>query len=237
MRDVLVMGHRGSPKAAPENTLKSFQMAMQAGADMVEVDVRRTADDYLVCMHDPNVSSTTNGVGMVEELSLKEIKSLDAGEGQEVPLLGEVFDLVQGKIGINIDIKSVGVEKHVVDLIIERRMLDYAIISSFFLMSLEIVKDLNKEVKTGALFQLGMNDAVKNTLNVGADAIHPVLSDVTLELVELAHREGLKVNVWGVDDEASMLQMLEWDVNGIITDFPEIAVRVVDDWLKENAVI
>ncbi|MHA2209046.1 MAG: glycerophosphodiester phosphodiesterase [Candidatus Thorarchaeota archaeon] len=231
------MGHRGSPKAAPENTLKSFRKAMKAGADMVEVDVRRTADGYIVCMHDPDVSSTTNGVGRVEELALEEIKSLDAGEGQEVPLLDDVFDLVQGKMGINIDVKSDGIEKPIVDLIVERGMLDSAIISSFFLLSVEIVKELNKEVQTGALFQLGMQDTVKQTLTVGADAIHPVLSDVTLDLVELAHREGLKVNVWGVEDEASMLQMLELGVNGIITDFPEIAVRIVDDWIRENAAI
>jgi glycerophosphoryl diester phosphodiesterase len=71
-------------------------------------------------------------------------------------------------------------------------------------------------------------------LNAGADAIHPVLSDVTKDLVEEAHGEGLKVNVWGVDDEADILCVLEWGVKGIITDVPEVGVRVVDDWLSEK---
>ena len=233
MREVLVMGHRGSPRAAPENTLMSYEIAMQTGADMVEVDVWRTTDGQIVCMHDPDVSSTTNGVGRIEELTLEEIKSLDAGEGQQVPLLGEVFDLVQGKIGINIDLKSIGIEEPVVDLVTQRGMLDYTIISSFYLMSIEIVKELNKDAKTGAIFQLGMEDIVMHTLNAGADAIHPVLPDVTEALVEQAHGEGLKVNVWGVDEEADILRILEWGVNGIITDVPEVGVRVVDDWLSE----
>jgi glycerophosphoryl diester phosphodiesterase len=234
MRDILVMGHRGSPKAAPENTLKSFEIAMQAGVDMVEVDVWKSADGHMVCMHDPDVSSTTNGFGMIEELTLAEIKSLDAGEGQDVPLLAEVFDLVQGNVGVNIDLKSIGIEKPVVDLVNERRMKDSVIISSFFLLAIEIVKELDKDMQTGALFQVGMDDLVLHTLHVGADAIHPALVDVSKELVEQAHREGLRVNVWAVDDEADMLQILEWGVNGIITDFPETGVRVVDDWLSER---
>jgi glycerophosphoryl diester phosphodiesterase len=234
MREILVMGHRGSPKAAPENTLKSYAIAMESGADMVEVDVWGTADGYMVCMHDPDVSSTTNGVGRIEELTLEEIRLLDAGDGERVPLLSEVFDLVEGKIGINIDLKSIGIEESVVKLIVERKMLDSIIISSFYLLSIEIIKELRKEVMTGALFQPGMENILQHTLNTGADAIHPYLEDITKDMVEQAHAEGLRVNVWVVDDEADMLRMLEWGVNGIITDVPEIAGRVVDDWLSER---
>ena len=232
MRNILVMGHRGSPRAAPENTLKSYALAIDAGADMVEVDVWRSADGHLVCIHDPDVSSTTNGSGRVENLTLEEIRSLDAGEGQKVPLLNEVFDLIQGKAGINIDMKSIGIEEQVLDLIDERGLRDSAIISSFFLISIGIVKDLNRAVKTGAIFQLGMEDTVRHTLDVGADAIHPVLPDVTKDLVEQALAEGLDVNVWGVDEEDDMLRLLEWGVTGIITDYPEVGVRVVDEWLS-----
>ncbi|MFW9862408.1 MAG: glycerophosphodiester phosphodiesterase [Candidatus Thorarchaeota archaeon] len=226
------MGHRGAPNAAPENTLRSYEIAMQAGVDMIEVDVWGTADGHLVCIHDPDVSSTTNGVGMIEDLTLEEIKSLDAGEGQEVPLLDEVFDLIQGNIGINIDLKSIGVEEQVLELVVERGMLDSTIISSFFLVSIEIVKELNRDAQTGAIFQLGMEEMVKHTLDAAADAIHPVLPDVTRDLLIQAHEEGLKVNVWGVDDEPDMLCMLEWGVNGIITNFPEVGVRAVDNWLR-----
>ncbi|MFW9967854.1 MAG: glycerophosphodiester phosphodiesterase [Candidatus Thorarchaeota archaeon] len=232
MRDILVMGHRGSPKAAPENTLKSYAIAMESGADMVEVDVWGTADGHMVCIHDPDVSSTTNGVGRVEELTLEEIRRLDAGDGQRVPLLSEVFDLAEGKMGINIDLKSIGIEESIVELVVERKMIDSVIISSFYLLSIEIIKELNKDVKTGALFQPGMENILQHTLNIGADAIHPFLEDVTKDLVEQARGEGLRVNVWVVDDEADMLRMLEWGVNGIITDVPEIAGRVVDDWLS-----
>jgi glycerophosphoryl diester phosphodiesterase len=233
MREILVMGHRGFPIAAPENTILSYELAMQAGVDLIEVDVWSSADGHLVCMHDPDVSATTNGVGMIEELTLEQIKTLDAGDGQQVPLLNEVFDLIQGKIGINIDLKSIGVEEQVLDLLIERDMLNSSIISSFFLVSIEIVKELNKDAQTGAIFQLGMEEMVKHTLNAGANAVHPVLPDVTEGLVNQAHEEGLKVNVWGVDDAADMLRILEWGVNGIITDYPDVGVHMVDKWLRD----
>jgi glycerophosphoryl diester phosphodiesterase len=200
---------------------------------MIEVDVWGSADGHLVCMHDPDVSSTTNGTGRIEELNLEEIKSLEAGDGQKVPLLEEVFDLIQGKIGINIDLKSIGVEEQVLDLVIKRRMLDSTIISSFYMMSLEIIRELDRFVETGAIFQLGMEEMVKHSLKAGANAVHPVLPDVTSDFVNQAREEGLKINVWGVDDEADMLRILEWGVTGIITDYPEVGVRVVDNWLRD----
>lgn len=234
MREILVMGHRGSPRAAPENTLKSYEIAMNAGVDMIELDVWKTTDDHMVCIHDPDVSSISNFDDRIEDLTLERIRSLDAGDGQQVPLLNEAFDLVQGRIGINIDLKSIGIEEQIVELIVERRMLDSVIVSSFFHLSIQIVKEINHNVKTGALFQLGMEDLVQNTLNAQADAIHPLLEDVTKNLIEDAHREGLNINVWNVFTEDEMRLLLEWGVDGIITDYPEIGVRVVDNWLSER---
>ena len=234
MRDILVMGHRGSPRAAPENTLKSYEIAMKSGVDMIELDVRGTSDGHVVCFHDLDVSSTTNGVGKVEELTLEEIRSLDAGEGQKVPLLSEAFDLVEGKIGINIDLKSIGIEALIVDLVVEREMIDSVIISSFFFLSIGIVKEINPDVQTGALFQLGMENQVQHTLDINADAIHPRWEDVTEELVDEAHRAGLRVNTWEVDDEADIIRMLECGVDGIISNVPEVAARIVDNWLQKR---
>jgi glycerophosphoryl diester phosphodiesterase len=105
----VVIGHRGSSAYAPENTLLSYETAWKMKADMVELDVHSTADGGLVCIHDEDVSRTTNGKGLVAELTLKELRRLDAGKGQKVPLLSEVLDLARGRFGVNIEIKVLNV--------------------------------------------------------------------------------------------------------------------------------
>ncbi|MFX1369536.1 MAG: glycerophosphodiester phosphodiesterase, partial [Promethearchaeota archaeon] len=104
MRTQLVIGHRGASSEAPENTMKSFRIAWEIGADMVELDVQETADGHIICMHDYDVSATTSGNGMVSELDLEEIQSFDAGENERVPLLSEVLDFALNRIMLNIEV-------------------------------------------------------------------------------------------------------------------------------------
>ncbi len=222
------MGHRGAPLKAPENTLKSFEYAIDIGVDLAELDVMQTADGYIVCMHHWDVSRTTNGEGMVEELTLREIKALDAGSGQQVPMLSEVLDLVRGKIGINVDIKVPDIEKQVLDLILEKKMLESSIVSSFIHSSLSAIKDLNPAIFTGLLIEHEVEDFIDYVQQFSADAFHPNQSILTKEMVEGCHAAGLKVHVWTVNDESDMTMFLDWGVDGIITDMPVVCVRVVD---------
>ena len=110
---VVVAGHRGNVKFAPENTIPAFLKAAELGADLVEMDIRETKDGYLVIMHDETVDRTTNGKGRVEELTLEEIKKLDAGEwfspefkGTRVPTLHEVLEAIKGKVLPDLDFKA-----------------------------------------------------------------------------------------------------------------------------------
>ena len=96
--DYLRIGHRGARAYAPENTLRSFARALELGVNAIEFDVRQTKDGQLIVMHDDKVDRTTTGKGLVKDLSLKEIKELDAGDGERVPAFGEALDFIGGKV-------------------------------------------------------------------------------------------------------------------------------------------
>ncbi|MEM3426627.1 MAG: glycerophosphodiester phosphodiesterase family protein, partial [Thermoproteota archaeon] len=103
MSSVLKIGHRGARFYEPENTLRSFRKALELGVDAVELDVRRTRDGELVVIHDAEVDRTTNGKGLVRELTLEEIRRLDAGKGEKIPTLEEALDFLDGRVKILIE--------------------------------------------------------------------------------------------------------------------------------------
>src|SRR5512135_624414 len=142
---MMVVAHRGSSGSAPENTLAAFRMAIDAGVDMIELDVRMTRDYHLVVHHDRRLERTTNGRGLVWEKTLQELKFLDAGSwyaprfrGETIPTLREVMDMLPAHVGLNIEVKTDGdprknqaLEESCVLLIRERRFEKRTILSSF----------------------------------------------------------------------------------------------------------
>ena len=162
----LVVAHRGGAALAPENTLGAFENALKIGVDQVECDVHVSQDGELIVMHDPNVSRTTDGNGQISQMTLAEIKKLNAAAkfsggawpAQPPPTLGELLDLVKGKAGIQIEIKLAagnarypGIEKKVADALAERGMTDKAIVISFDFPTLKDIKAIDPRLKTGAL--------------------------------------------------------------------------------------
>lgn len=234
MRRILVIGHKGAAGSAPENTLKSFEMAYNMGADMIELDLQQTSDGYLVCIHDYEVSKTTNGEGLVHELTLAEIQSLDAGEGQTIPLLSEVLDLARGRLGVNIDLKVPGVEAELLSLVGDREMIRSVIFSSFFHGTLSEIRDISTEATTAVLFDTEIEDVATYAHDLRANAINPLFSSVNDEMVQAAHEKGLRVLPFTVNDEEVMRNLLHMGVDGIITDLPAIAARVVDSYLEQT---
>jgi len=152
------MGHRGARAEAPENTLMAFERALNIGADMVELDLRETEDGHLVCLHDPDVSSTTNGTGLVSQLTLDEIRSLDAGESQRVPLLEEALDFARGRIGVNIDVKVHGAEERILEYVEKRGMIGTVMVSAFHHVILEITRELSPHIATALIFKKNMEE-------------------------------------------------------------------------------
>jgi glycerophosphoryl diester phosphodiesterase len=228
------MGHRGAKAEAPENTLMSFERALHVGTDIIELDVRETADGHLVCFHDPDVSGTTDGTGLVSELTLDEVRSLDAGQAQKVPLLEEVLDFARGRIGVNIDVKVHGAEERILQLVEERKMVGTTMVSAFHHVMLEIVRELSSKITTALLFTDSIEDYVSHAVEIEANAINPKFEILTPEAVRSAHEVGLAVYPWTVNDELSLLRMLEMNVNGVITDNPRLAIQVITEFMESK---
>ena len=235
MREKLVIAHRGASGYAPENTLKAFRTAWKMSADMIELDAQETSDGHLVCIHDFDLPRTTNGEGYVGELTYREIKELDAGQGERVPLLSEVLDFARDRIGVNIEVKALNVEKRILELVTEREMLDSVIFSSFMHNTVRVIKNLNAYARTAIILSEPRDDAVRYTLDLGANAINPPFETLTPELVTGAHEARLEVFPYTMNDASSMRKLLSIGVDGLITDLPDVCVKVVETFLQSQA--
>ena len=226
---ILNVGHRGASGYAPENTMSAFKLAKEMGADMVELDVYRTKDGVLVVMHDADVKRTTDGEGKIEEMMLEQVKKLDAGSrynpkfaGEKIPALDEVLEwAVAADIQVNIEIKGAGCEELVLAAIEKYKMRDKIIVSSFHHDYIKKIEEADPGIKTGAL--------VKDIEDIDAiiaasgkpDAVNPRYNMVTKQIVDEAHKRGLAVNVYTVNDPLAMRQMISAGVDSIITNYPD----------------
>jgi len=223
----LVVAHRGASGVAPENTLLAFQIAYDIGADMIELDVQQTEDGELVCIHDYEVDRTTNGSGAVAELSFREIREFDAGQGQRVPTLAEGLDFCRGKLKVNIELKVVGIEKQVLSLVYERDMVSAIMLSSFLHGSLIDARDLDTDV-TIAILVSKIKDGIVNYLNeLNANALNPNFQEVNSDLVSELHQNKMQIFPWTVNEPVIIKQLYKNGVDGLITDFPDRALIVL----------
>ncbi|MGA1819881.1 MAG: glycerophosphodiester phosphodiesterase [Thermoplasmatota archaeon] len=224
---MLRIGHRGAAFHEPENTMRSFRRAVELGADMIELDVRLCGSGEIVILHDETVDRTTNGSGKVSDLSLRELKGLDAGSGERVPLLTEVLDEFRGKAGIDIELKGPGTAGPVSHLLagyFQRgtwRPWDI-ILSSFKPEELFEAGELLVGVPLGFLFEDHPSMGSGFALEIGARYVLPRKDLVDGELVDIAGSAGLEVIAWTVNDRAEVRRLLDLEVHGIITDRPEI---------------
>jgi len=161
-RKPILIGHRGAASLAPENTLASFRKALENGAEMVELDVQRTKDGHLVVIHDDSVDRTTDGKGLVKDMTLGELKALDAGswfsyefKGEKIPTLEEVLDWSCGKIRLDLEVKNSkqypGIEKQIVELIEGKKMEKDVIVTSFDPDCIKKMEKLSDEIGSGVL--------------------------------------------------------------------------------------
>jgi glycerophosphoryl diester phosphodiesterase len=230
LRECIIIGHKGASGHAPENTLLSFAVAYDLGAEMVELDVHETLDGQLVCIHDEDVDRTTNGTGLVHEMTLDQIRELDAGRGEKIPLLSEVLDFARGKLQVNIEIKTLGIESRLLELISSRNMFETILVSSFKHETIRTLKELNPNIKTAALVKSITPDMIPSILKLEPDAINPQYTNVHRRFIELAHENGLRVYPWTVNDASTMHRLVRDGVDGIITDYPDIGLKVVSEF-------
>jgi glycerophosphoryl diester phosphodiesterase len=222
---LLCFAHRGASGHEPENTLLSVEKAISLGADWVEVDVY-AVEGELVVIHDERLERTTNGTGYVTERSLGYLRSLDAGKGQRIPTLREVFELVGRRAGINVELKGRKTAHLTVSLIdeyIKERVwdADKFIISSFNKRELTKVKRIAPNLNLGVIISERYHQYTQFVRKHVIYSVHPHISLVNRRFVEHAHERGLKVFVFTVNDPRDIIRMEAMGIDGIFTDFPK----------------
>jgi glycerophosphoryl diester phosphodiesterase len=227
-RRCLNIAHRGASGRFPENTLAAFRAAIEAGADMCELDVQLTRDGAVMVLHDKTLDRTTDGRGPLSALTLEQVRSLNvmngrgrSPTGEHVPTLDEVFGLVRGRCALNIELKADGVEAAVCRVIRDNDELESSIVSSFDWGALERVRKIEPQMRIGVLADRGPNKMLAAASELKAVAVNPRFSLVDASLCAEAHRRGLYVYVWTVDDVQTMWAMLDRGVDGIMTNYPE----------------
>ncbi len=236
-----VIAHRGDKKHAPENTLAAFNLAVEKGADAIEFDVKLSADGQVIVLHDQTVDRTTNGTGDVSRLPFTALKDLDAGiwfseqfRGQRIPTLDEVFEKVGKRLNMNVELTNYATPRDdlvakVVDLVKKHNLQDRTLFSSFLSRNLRKARMLLPEVPRELLTMSGLLGFWGRTFSWRSDyyALHPTLADVNPALIDRVHATGKRIHVWTVNVEEDLLRMISLGVDGIFTDDPGLALRLL----------
>ncbi len=242
-KNTLIIAHRGASAFAPENTLASFQKAVELKADAIELDVKLTSDGEIVVIHDQTLERTTNGKGLVKETTLNELRSLDAGSffaeefrGEKIPTLREVLEKFSDKLLINIEItnyKSIsdGLAKKTSFLVKELGVQNSIFFSSFHPINLLITKRLLPEVPVALLTIPGRAGWFSRSgllRWISPDLIHPYYKDVDHAYIEKQHHHNRKVNIWTINDPVEMEKFVHAKIDGLITDDPLLGRKIID---------
>lgn len=220
---MIIMGHRGAAALEPENTLLSIKKAMEIGVDAVEIDVHLSKDKEIVIIHDLTLDRTTNGTGLVSNYTLSELKKYDAGKGEAIPTLQEVMELTDKNVKLVIELKQKGTESIVVDQIKKNKLEDNVYVISFWHRLVKNIKETDKNIKTGVLLVgCPVNTSIAD--QISADALFMKYTFVDTEIVELSHKNGLKVFIWNIDDPFLIKPFADIGVDGIGSNNPGILV-------------
>lgn len=217
-----VIGHRGAVGHAPENTLAAIERGIAAGADLVEVDLQRTADGHIVAMHDKRVDRVTNGSGYVTAMSLAELRRLRVGGDQPIPTLNEILECCRGRVGLMLELISEGIAESTVAAVREMRFELPLVYASF--LHAEVRKAgiaAGDQGKALALFEGVPIDPARIVREAGATCAGASIESLTGALVECLHDAGLGLFVYVVNDPRDIEWVRSLDVDGIISDFPE----------------
>jgi glycerophosphoryl diester phosphodiesterase len=241
LKTPIVIAHRGDKRYAPENTLSAFNQAADKGADAIEFDVKLSADEEVVVLHDKSVDRTTNGTGKAANLSLAVLKSLDASvlfpgkfTGENIPTLEEVFESVGQRLHMNVELTNYStlydnLVLKVVELVKKHKMMDKVFFSSFSARNLLIANRMLPEVPRGLLTLPGLLGLWGRTFGWRSDyyALNPYYPDINTRLVNTLHAARKRVVAWTVNIETDVKRMIGLSVDGIITDDPQFVLKLL----------
>ncbi|MEU6254594.1 glycerophosphodiester phosphodiesterase family protein [Streptomyces sp. NPDC047043] len=216
----LTIGHRGVMGTEPENTLRSFVAAQQAGLDLIELDLHLSKDGALVVMHDTDVDRTTDGTGPIAEKTLAEIRALDAGLGERVPVFEEVLEAVRAPL--QAEIKDVAAARALAEVMLNRDLVARVEVSSFHDEAIAEIARLVPGVRTALIGSRYGTDIVDRAVEAGAKTLCLNIRRLTLEVVELARKADLRIIGWVVNTQDHLRLVRALQLDGATTDYPEI---------------
>ncbi|MER7186768.1 glycerophosphodiester phosphodiesterase family protein [Streptomyces hyaluromycini] len=216
----LTIGHRGVMGVEPENTLRSFVAAQQAGLDLIELDLHLSKDGALVVMHDAEVDRTTDGTGPIAEKTLEELRALDAGRGERVPVFEEVLDSV--RTPLQAEIKDVAAARALAEVMQRRDLVSRVEVSSFHDEAVAEIARLVPGVRTALIASRYGTDVVERAREAGAATLCLNIRRLTLEVVEHARKADLRVLGWVVNTQDDLRLVRALQLDGATTDYPEI---------------
>lgn len=242
-----VFAHRGASGDYPENTILAFDKALELDIYGLELDVHKSKDGHLVVIHDEDIQRTFKGKGLVSDYTLAELKKFNCRKFEfienlncKIPTLREVFELIKNTdITLNIEAKTdlihYDLEQDILDLIKEYNFEEKTLISSFNHECIKIFKNLNNNLKYGALYgckndYASESNVVEHARKLGVYSINISKDLITKEMVDLAHENGLKVFVYTVNTPIIMRKMIEFNVDGVFSDYPDLMNEII----KEN---
>jgi glycerophosphoryl diester phosphodiesterase len=222
---IMLGGHRGNPADHPENTLASFRSAIALGCDMVECDVHLTSDGELAVIHDHQLERTTDGTGLVGAHTLAELRELDAGGGERIPLLEEVFELCRDRVGLVIETKQnpipyPGLEEKLVAAIRERSMAAQVSVISFHHGCIRHLREIAPEIDAGIIDASRPVDPVAMLRAASAELYSCFWGTLEPSMVAEIRAAGAAVGAWTVDDEMALMWMLACRPDSVFSNRP-----------------
>ena len=228
------IAHRGASGNFPENTTLAFEKAIEARADMIEMDCQLSQDGHVVIFHDERLGRTAGAHGRLKDQTLDQLKKLDVGEwrkksyrGERILTLEEALDIVVDRADLCLDIKHFpdgppGMEIKLLFIVSRYDYLDRTIFSSFDHRCLSRVRELAPEARIGVIFDARTKaDPLAVSKELDAASVHVQKDLASREFLEKAWERGLDVHVWTVNDVREMEKFVSWGVHGIVSDFPE----------------
>jgi len=242
LRSPLVIAHRGASAYRPENTRAAYELAVAQAADMIEIDLHVTRDGAVVVAHDAELERI-GGRGEIAEASLAEVRSLDAGGGEQVPTLDEVLDAFGTRIPFNLEIKRgrrelyAGLPACAVRNVEARGLLDRTLFSSFYDPVLHALRRESAGARIALLISTRSRERwLERARALGAEAVNPELPLVDADFVGQAHAAGLRVYVFTVDPVEEMRRLLALGVDGLFTNVPDRMRRLLEGWERAGTV-
>ncbi|MFF3885600.1 glycerophosphodiester phosphodiesterase [Streptomyces sp. NPDC001914] len=216
----LTIGHRGVMGVEPENTLRSFIAAQNAGLDLIELDLHLSKDGALVVMHDADVDRTTDGTGAIADKTLAELRTLDAGHGERVPVFEEVLEAV--RTPLQAEIKDVAAARALAEVMHRKDLVGRVEVSSFHDEAIAEITRLVPGVRTALIASRYGTDVVDRAVEAGAATVCLNIRRLSLEVVEHARKADLKIIGWVVNTQDQLRLVRALELDGATTDYPEI---------------